>query len=236
MTRYSGEMGTFGDSPDQKSGTGDQEGAPAPLIRPSLRDDARSQARARIIDGAMVAIAASGLDATIDEVALRSGVSRRTVFRHFANHGELIAATIDEGLRYLGANLPSAPPPGVDTRTWLNESVVTLHDQTRRLLGRAFWDFHIDRPHQPAEVTAALLDVMEFRYGFARKFSNAAWVAVGGQGEAPQLVLDAFTFHISGFAAFAVNEKSPEESGEISARILWVVLMSALAEQESVSS
>jgi AcrR family transcriptional regulator len=200
MTRYSGEMGTFGDSPDQKSGTGDQEGAPAPLLRPSLRDDARSQARARIIDGAMVAIAASGLDATIDEVALRSGVSRRTVFRHFANHGELIAATIDEGLRYLGANLPSAPPPGVDTRTWLNESVVTLHDQTRRLLGRAFWDFHIDRPHQP------------------------------------QLVLDAFTFHISGFAAFAVNEKSPEESGEISARILWVVLMSALAEQESVSS
>jgi AcrR family transcriptional regulator len=225
-------MDTFGNSPDQLSGTDDHAVEPEPLLRPTLREDARSQARARIIEGAMIAIAASGLDATIDEVALRAGVSRRTVFRHFASHGELIAATLDEGLRYLGAHLPSAPPPGVDTRTWLNESVVTLHDQTRRLLGRAFWDIHIDRPHQPAEVTAALLDVVEFRYGFAKKFSNSAWLAVGGRGETPQWVTDAFTFHISGFAAFALNKTSAEESGQMSARILWVVLMSALAEQE----
>jgi AcrR family transcriptional regulator len=163
MTRYNGKMGTSEDSPDQFSKTEDQELGPAPLLRPTLRDDARSQARARIIEGAMIAVAASGLDATIDEVALQSGVSRRTVFRHFSSHGELIAATIDEGLRYLGAHLPSAPPPGVDARTWLNESVITLHDQTRRLLGRAFWDIHIDRPNQPAEVTAALLDVVAFR-------------------------------------------------------------------------
>jgi AcrR family transcriptional regulator len=180
----------------------------------------------------MIAVAASGLDATIDEVALAAGVSRRTVFRHFASHGELIAATIDEGLRYLGTHLPTSPPSGMDTRTWLNESVITLHDQTRRLLGRAFWDIHVDRPHQPPEVTAALLDVVAFRYGFARQFSNTAWQAVGGEGEAPQWVADAFTFHVSGFAAFALNKNSAEESGLISSRILWVVLMAALAEEK----
>jgi AcrR family transcriptional regulator len=225
-------MDDSGDSPDQLRGSDEPDLVNAMPLRPSLREDARSQARSRIIDGAMIAIAESGLDATIDEVALRAGVSRRTVFRHFASHGELIAATIDEGLRYLGSHLPTSPPPGVETRTWLNESVITLHDQTRRLLGRAFWDIHIDRPHQPAEVTAALLDVVAFRYGFARQFSDAAWHAVGGISQTPQWVTDAFTFHISGFAAFALNKNSAEESGQISARILWVVLMSALQEQE----
>jgi AcrR family transcriptional regulator len=225
-------MDSFGDSPGQPSGADDADQGPAAYLRPSLRDDARSQARTRIIEGAMVAIAASGLDATIDEVALAAGVSRRTVFRHFASHGELIAATINEGLRYLGTHLPSAPPPGVDTQTWLSESVVVLHDQTRRLLGRAFWDIHIDRPDQPVEVTEALLDVVTFRYHFARQFTDSAWLAVGGTGEPPQWVIDAFTFHVSGFAAFALGKYDAQETGQLSARILWLVLKSALKEQK----
>ena len=224
-------MEASGDSPGQGSGVDDAALGLAPHSRPSLRDDARSQARTRIIEGAIVAIAASGLDATIDEVASAAGVSRRTVFRHFANHGELIAATIDEGLRYLGSHLPSAPPPGVDTQTWLSESVVILHDQTRRLLGRAFWDIHIDRPHQPVEVTQALADVVTYRYRFARQFTDSAWLAVGGVGEPPQWVIDAFTFHVSGFAAFALGKYDAQETGQLSARILWLVLMSALEEQ-----
>jgi AcrR family transcriptional regulator len=196
--------------------------------RPTLREDSRSRARDRIIQGAMVAVAAYGLDVTMEQVAEASGVSRRTVTRHFATHGELIAATIDEGLTFIGTNIPDAPPLGTDAQTWLTDAVVNLHEVTRRLLGRAFWDIHIDRPNTPTEVTEALAKVVVRRYQFAGDFADSAWRAVGASGETPQWVKDAFTFHVSGFATFALAKYSPKETGQLSAKILWVVLTTAV--------
>jgi len=229
MTRYNGIMESTQDHRG-RSGTVAPEGSDE-SERPTLREDSRSRARARIIQGAMHAIAASGLDATIDEVADASGVSRRTVTRHFATHGELIAATIDEGLTFIGTHIPDAPPPGTDARAWLTGVLVNLHQVTRQLLGRAFWDIHIDRPNTPKEVTDALARVVVERYRFAGDLASAAWHAAGGTMDPPVWVTDAFTFHGSGFATFALAKYSATETGQLSARILWLVLTAAVDEQ-----
>jgi AcrR family transcriptional regulator len=228
MTRYNGTV----DSTEDQGIVADANATAVPTSeRPNLREDSRSRARARIIQGAMIAIAAFGLDATIDQVADASGVSRRTVTRYFATHGELIAATIDEGLTFIGTKIPAPPSSGTDVETWLTDALVNLHEVTRTLLGRAFWDIHIDRPNTPTEVTDALAKVVVERYRFAGDFANSAWRAVGGSGTTPTWVGDAFTFHISGFATFALAKYSATETGQLSARILWVVLQAAVEQQ-----
>src|ERR1039458_5917585 len=143
MTRYNGTMESLEVPSDQSASDLESASATTPAQRPSLREDSRSRASTRIVQGALVAMARAGLDATIDEGADPAGVSRRTMFRHFASHGELIAAAISQGLSVLGTHMPSVPSPESDVEAWLTDSVVALHQVTRQLLGRAFWDIHI---------------------------------------------------------------------------------------------
>jgi AcrR family transcriptional regulator len=198
--------------------------------RLSLREDSRSRARTRIIQGALVALASSGLDATIEEVAEAAGVSRRTVFRHFPSHGELIAASINQGLSVLGNHMPQPPPPGTDIQQWLSDAVVILHTGVRELLGRAFWDIHIDRPGTPSEVVAAIDDIAIQRKRFANELASCTWVALGGEGDVPGWVVDTFSVQVSGFATNALPQYSAQETGRLSARILWIVLTEAIEE------
>jgi len=101
--------------------TGGESGASVIAPRPSLRQDSRTRAQARIIQGALTAVAAWGLDATIDQVADAAGVSRRTVFRHFTNHGELILATLNEIEQILKRKWPAPPAPEADLEGWLTD-------------------------------------------------------------------------------------------------------------------
>lgn len=198
--------------------------------RPTLREDSRSRARTRIIQGALVALASSGLDATIEEVAEAAGVSRRTVFRHFPSHGDLIAASIGQGLSVLESHIPEPPPPGTDIQQWLSDTVVLLHTLVRELLGRAFWDIHIDRPGTPSEVAAAIDDIAIQRRRFASELASCTWTALGGEGDVPGWVVDTFSLQVSGFATNALPQYSAQETGRLSAQILWIVLAEAIAE------
>ncbi|MGC1420317.1 MAG: TetR/AcrR family transcriptional regulator [Acidimicrobiales bacterium] len=230
MTRYNGNMDNRADSLVPNSNDEVADESLTSTLRPSLREDSRDRARARIIQGALRAVAASGLDATIDEIAEAAGVSRRTVFRHFASHGELIAASISQGLSVLGTHMPATPQPGTDVQVWLTGAVVTVHQVIRQLLGRAFWDIHIDRPGTPQEVIAAIDDIAIQRRRFSGSLARSAWEALEGRGEPPRFVVDAFAQQVSGFATYALPQCSAQETGELSARILWLVLQQALEE------
>ena len=199
--------------------------------RPTLGDQTRSLTRERIVEGAMAAVAAHGLDATTDDVAEAAGVSRRTVFRHFTSHGELLAAAIIEMWRVFGARFPGPPAPEADVETWLRESAVTLHELNRQLLGRAFWDVFVERPGTSPEVTAALADWAIRRRRFADEFTGATWSALGGRGVPPNWLVDAFLLQLSAFATNAMAAYDTEEAGRVSTRILWAVLTTALAQQ-----
>ncbi len=195
-----------------------------PGLRPNLRDESRANARARILQGASRAVVRSGLGATIDEVADEAGVSRRTVFRYFATHGELIVETIKSTVALIAEQLPAPPTPGQSVQSWLESSMVRMHGISRELVGRAFWDLDIEHPDQPPEVTAALAAVGRQRHTFASYIAKHAWTALGRTGSPPRWVLDAFNIHVTGFATYAFMEYSATETGRLSSQVLWAVL------------
>lgn len=196
-------------------------------IRGTLREETRDRTRARIVDGAMAVLARNGLDATVEDIAAECGVSRRTIFRHFSTHGELLAAAVREVMRVLALQVPQPPPPGSDVRTWLNETSVTIHRLIRDYVGRAFWDVHVVRAGRPSDVTEALEGMAEFRLGIAQDLAASAWSALGFSGAPPDWVITAFELELSGFATNFHSATSCEVAGAHSARVLWAVLRDA---------
>jgi AcrR family transcriptional regulator len=232
MTRYGGIMTN---SRQSESITAEgRDSSPSP--RPSLRDESRSHARARIVQGAMVAVAKWGLDATVDQIADESGVSRRTVFRQFSSHAELLLVTLEEIRQLFEAGIPTAPSPDQDVETWLIESTVTVHEIFRSSLGRAFWDLHVDRPRISEDVTDFIAKTPQIRQRIASTALDDAWRALDAEGEPPSWLLDTFSIHLSGFATFAHAYRTPRETGELSARILWITLNQAVREARTVTA
>ncbi|WP_443208945.1 TetR/AcrR family transcriptional regulator [Rhodococcus rhodochrous] len=71
---------------------------------PRDEDPRRVRSRARLLDAATALLATGGADAvTIDAVTASAGVARATLYRHFANGTELVAAAF-------ARLLPPAPP------------------------------------------------------------------------------------------------------------------------------
>jgi AcrR family transcriptional regulator len=193
--------------------------------RPTLGEETRSMAKARIVQGAATALATRGFDATVDDIAAAAGVGWRTVFRHFATHDDLVAAAVAEIVARYEQMIPGPPSPGVDVETWLREMAATMHDLNVRLIGRAFWDMNVERPGiSPA-------DRDRRRFGYAAQMARHAWGLAGGDGHPPSWVVDAFALQLSGFATNCLTDYSVEKAARVSARILMAVLTSALTDE-----
>lgn len=192
--------------------------------RPTLGEETRSVAQARIVQGAAAALAARGFDATVDDIASAAGVGRRTVFRYFATHDDVVAAAVTEIISRYESSVPGPPSAGVDLETWLSETALTMHELNSHLVGRAFWDMNVERPGiSPAERNRR-------RTGYAVQLARHAWGLAGGHGRPPSWVVDAFAVQLSGFASNCLSDYSVEKVAKVSARILFSVLTSALAD------
>jgi AcrR family transcriptional regulator len=182
-------------------------------------------AQARILQGAATALAERGFDATVDDIAEAAGVGRRTVFRYFATHDEVVGAAVAEIMASYESSIPGPPSPGVELETWLKETALTMHDLNGRVMGRAFWDMNVARPGiSPDERDRR-------RIGYAAQLARHAWDLAGGEGRPPSWVVDAFALQLSGFATNCLTDYSVERAARVSARILIAVLNSALADE-----
>src|ERR1700722_8385066 len=98
--------------------------------------------RSRIRQAAMEVVAQRGFDATVDEIAQVSGVSPRTIFRHYQSHDRLIAETVRDMLEASGRHpdvgsprnvddlppwIDSLPQQVADVDAWLETLAVTIH-------------------------------------------------------------------------------------------------------------
>jgi AcrR family transcriptional regulator len=181
---------------------------------PSLADEHRDTARQRILRAAQSVLAGRGLAATVDDVAAAAGVSRRTVFRHFATRDSLYAAAIREGIRRYSDRI-TPPPPNDDLRAWLLDLLLALEPD--RFSGELAW---------------VAAERRESRRQFAAGVTARMWQARGGPGRPPAWLADAVAVHLSGFTTQSLTGdfgRTPEEVARLSARVLEAALAAALA-------
>jgi len=193
----------------------------------------------------MEVVADRGFGATVEEIAEVSGVSPRTIFRHYQTHDRLIAATVKDMFEACGL------PPLVDdiegwadglTRdiehldAWIDYLALTFHTRSAQIFGAAFWD--ISAPHgNPSEV---LSDVDSLRRDYRSRgvsyLVNFAWKTAGGAGEPPEELALVFALNLSVFTTHALMvdfDHTPEQVGTLTADILKMCLWNAVHAQGS---
>ena len=187
----------------------------------------------------MVVVAKRGFDATVDEIAQVSGVSPRTVFRHYSSHDRLIVNTVKDMWEACGRRpIEGLPAPTEDLNGWIEGLAVTIHTRNAEILGDAFWDIHAPR-HNASEVLNEVDTLRrEFRVRGVSYLVNLAWQTAGGKGEPPDDLASAFALNFSAFTTQALMvdfDQSPQQIGELTADILKMLLWRAIDAQNSVS-
>ena len=199
----------------------------------------------------MEVVALRGFDATVEEIAELSGVSPRTIFRHYRSHDRLIAATVKdmfeacgrypiEGLPRLVDDLDGwlegLPRLVDDLDGWLELLAVTIHTRTARIFGRAFWDIHAPSGKE----TEAMSEVAELRRKYRLQgvayLAALAWNSAGGTGDPPEEVVLAFALNLSAFSTQALMidfDRTPAEVGVLTADILKAVVRRGVDAQVS---
>jgi AcrR family transcriptional regulator len=200
------------------------------LTAPSLADEQREVAQARILRAAGVALAARGLAATVDDVAEAAGVSRRTIFRHFATRDALFVTVIRAGIRRYAEQIPA--PPDDDLRGWLPELLAVTHRLNARN-GRVFWDLvGVRAADLSADLAMVAAECRDSRNRFAAAVTDLMWRARGGPGPPPPWLVDAVAVQLSGFTTQSLAGdlgRTPEQVAHVSAQVIEAALASALA-------
>jgi AcrR family transcriptional regulator len=198
----------------------------------SLPHEHRQITQARIRKAAMEVVARRGFAATVDEIAQVSGVSPRTIFRHYTSHDRLIVSTVKDMFEACGRRpIEGLPKPADDIDGWIEGLALTIHTRNAEILGMAFWDIHAP-VHNGSEVLAEV-DALrrQFRTRGVHHLAKLAWEMAGAVGEPPKELIMAFALNFSAFTTQALMvdfDQTPAEIGILTADILKVLLKGAV--------
>jgi len=181
----------------------------------------------------MAVVARRGFDATVAEIADISGVSARTIFRHYASHDQLIASTVKDMFEECGRGpVEGIPRSSEDLDGWLEGIAGTIHKRNAEIIGDAFWDIHAPR-HNASDIFLELDAYRrEFRTRGVRYLTARAWRAAGASGDPPDELVLAFALNFSVFTTQALMvdvEQTPAEIGRLTADLLRTLLKQAAA-------
>jgi len=200
---------------------------------PSLAEEQRDLTRSRIKQAAMEVVAQRGFNVTVEEIAQLSGVSPRTIFRHYATHDRLIAATVND--MYFGW-IEDLPLPGDDLDGWIEDLAVTVHTRTAYVVAAAFWDIHAPRANASEVLSEMDAQRRDVRVRGMQTLVKVVWPMAGGTGEPPEDLVLAFALNLSAFATQALMvdfDQTPAEIGALTADILKMLLWRAVEAQHS---
>jgi AcrR family transcriptional regulator len=188
----------------------------------------------------MEVVARRGFDATVDEIAKVSGVSPRTIFRHYATHDLLIVTTVKDMCEACGRRpIAGLTPPTENLDRWIEGLAFTIHTRNSEILGDAFWDIHA-----PRDSASEALDEMdayrrEYRVRGVKHLVKLAWKTAGGDGDPPEDLELAFALYFSAFTTQALMvdfDQSPEQIGALTAEVLKMLLQRAVDAQRASGS
>lgn len=185
----------------------------------------------------MEVVSRRGFAATVDEIARASGVSPRTIFRHYATQSGLILATVKDMFDAVGRRpIEGIPTPTEDLDGWLEVLAITIHTRNAEIIGNAFWDLHTP----DMEESDALAEVAALRrasrLGGVRHVTTIAWHEAGGEGEPPATLHSAFALNFSTFATQALMidfDHTPVQIGKLTADILRMLLRREVEKAQS---
>jgi AcrR family transcriptional regulator len=183
----------------------------------------------------MQVVARQGFEATVGDIAELSGVSPRTIFRHYKSHSALIAATLQDMFDAGNRPIDGLPRPSDDLDGWLEGLTLALHTRGVQIFGEAIWNL---LPAPGAALPAAISEVIDAQVDFRRlaieHFTTIAWQAAGGKGQAPDSLASAFIVQLSPFTTKTLmveRDQTPAQVAALSAHVLKTLLQRAVDEQ-----
>ena len=175
-----------------------------------------------VLQSARRFVMANGLDATMDQLADATGVSRRTLFRHFTSREKLLAAAFDSGMVDYRHQLPTYDG---DLRGWLLDTCEAAH-RMNAVIGPGFFELasRSDLPTDLADVEQRRR--REFRDAMA-DIARTAWTATGHRGKPPKALIGTITAHLSPhFTAALVIDAG--ERWSVAAELAYTAVLAAL--------
>jgi AcrR family transcriptional regulator len=166
----------------------------------SLYDAKRQAAAEHLLAATRKLVGERGLDVTMDQIAEASGVSRRTLFRHFETRERLIAAAVSSGVQRYGERLP--PLDGTDWRAWLRDTCAAVH-RMNASYGPGYWQL-TTRTDLPPELAAVERQRKAARRAGMTRIAETAWRAAGHRGAPPKEVTATVLAHLSAHFTAAV--------------------------------
>jgi AcrR family transcriptional regulator len=207
----------------------------APLL--SLAEEQGRLTKSRIRRAAMEVVARQGFDATVDEIAKVSGVSPRTIFRHYATQGALIFATVQDMFEAVGQRpIAGMSEPADDLDGWLDVMAVTVHTRNAQIIGNAFWDLHGPKIEESDTLAPVAAFRRSSRLTGVHHLAKVAWREAGGEGKPPKALVSAFALNLSTFATQSLMidfDETPADIGTLTADILKTLLRRAVEAQRS---
>ncbi len=135
-----------------------------------------------------------GADATMDQLAGASGVSRRTLFRLFDTRERLIVEAFAVGMDSYFDNLPRYDRRG-DVEEWLRATCVSAH-QSSAVYGPGYWEL-TSRPDLPPDLAMLERRRLDLRRAAMGEIAQTLWTALGADREPPDLVVAVVGAHLS---------------------------------------
>ncbi|SEO82372.1 TetR/AcrR family transcriptional regulator [Trujillonella endophytica] len=182
----------------------------------TLADAKRRAAEQHVLDAVRRHVVRHGLDATMEELAAASGLSRRTLFRMFASRERLIGAAFEAGFADLAQELPAYDG---DLERWVAALCRTAH-QLNASHGPGYWEF-TSRADLPAELAASQHQRRLLQRATARDLADTMWRAAGRDGAPADTLVACVGAHLSAHFTAAVTTdlgSTWEAAAEIAAR------------------
>lgn len=176
-----------------------------------------------ILAAARRLVLTTGLDVTMDTLAEASGVSRRTLFRHFESREKLLAAAFAAGMAGYRDQLPRFTGH-VDG--WLRATCDTVH-RLNSTIGPGFFELATREDLAPELLAAEGFRRQEFR-AVANDVTVTLWSASQGRGAPPASLATTVTLHLSPFFTAAARIDA-EQDWDAAAEAAYVAISTALS-------
>lgn len=202
----------------------------------TLLDDPKAVVRLRILRAARHLISRHGLSVSMEDIAEAARMGRRTMFRYFSSHEELIAAALSSALDWYDQQIAEVTRADQPLETWLTQLVTRLHN-IHRAAGRGLWQLAAaDDADLPPRLAAVNKRRRNERRLTTQAIAASAWKRAGGRGSCPPIVTDACALTVSSFATHSMLDdygRDPASVARCTAALLAALLRTEVADRAS---